>query len=92
MMTTSTKTMMHVTYNDKANDNATEASSDGGVQGSTDFRTQSTIKLELGVERGRANVQMTMTTMMRPGEKKYTPTNHKQWEDASGNRGGERWR
>ena len=52
VMTTSTTTTMHVTYDDKANDNATEASLDGGVQGSADFRTQSTIKLELGVERG----------------------------------------
>lgn len=90
VMTTSTTTTMHVTYDDKANDNAMEASLDGGVQGSADFWTKSTIKLELGVERGGANVQMTMTTTMRPGEKKITPTNHKQREDASGNRGGER--
>ena len=92
VMTTSAATTMHVTYDDKANDNATEASSDGGVQGRADFRTQSTIKLELGVERGGTKVQMTMTTTMRPGEKKITPTNHKQREDASGNRGGERSR
>ena len=92
VMTTSTTTTMHVTYDDKANDNAMEASLNGGVQGSADFRTKSTIKLELGVERGGANVQMTMTTTMRPGEKKITPTNHKQREDASGNRGGERSR
>ena len=90
VIATSTTTMMHVIYDDKANDNAMEASLDGGVQGSADYRTKSTIKLELGVERGGANVQMTMTTTMRPGEKKITPTNHKQREDASGNRGGER--
>ena len=82
-----------ITYNDdRANENATKALPEGGVQGGGNFRTQSTIKLELGVERGGADVQMTMTTTMRPREKKITPTNHKQWEDASGNRGGERSR
>jgi hypothetical protein len=58
-----------VAYDDRANENATKASSDGGVQGGGNFRTQSTIKLELGMEREGVHVQMTMTTTMRTGEK-----------------------
>jgi hypothetical protein len=65
----------------------------GAFDGGGEFWTQSTIKLEIG-ERGGAHVQstMTMTTTMRPGAKKYMTTNHKQWENATGNRGEERWR
>ena len=69
MTTTTMMTTMYVAYNNGGNDDATKALSDRGIQGGGDFWTQSTIKLELGVERGGAHVQMTMTTTMRPGEK-----------------------
>ena len=39
-------------YNDRANENATKALPEGGVQDGGNFQTQSTIKLELGMERG----------------------------------------
>ncbi len=58
-----------VIYEDRANENATKALSVRGVQGGGNFWMQSTIKLELGMEREGAHVQMTMTAMMRPGEK-----------------------
>jgi hypothetical protein len=59
-----------VAYDDRANENATKATPDGGVQGGGNFRTQSTIKSELSMERGGgACAKMTTTTTMRPGEK-----------------------
>ncbi len=41
-----------VPYDDRANENATKALPEGGVQGGGNFRMQSTIKVELGMERG----------------------------------------
>jgi hypothetical protein len=59
-----------VVYNDRAHENATKAFPEGGVQGGGNFRTQSTIKLELGMERGGGACAKMMTTItMRPGEK-----------------------
>jgi hypothetical protein len=53
---------------------------------------QSTIKLELGVERGGGACANDDDNYNEAWRKKYTTTNHKQWENATGNRGGERWR
>ncbi len=52
MTTTTMTTTMYVAYDNRGNDDATKASLDRGIQGGGDFWTQSTIKLELGVERG----------------------------------------
>lgn len=42
---------MYIAHDDGANDDATNALSDGGIQGGSVFRMQSIVKLELGVER-----------------------------------------
>ena len=82
-----------VVYNDRANENATKALPEGGVQGGGNFRTQSTIKLELGMEKGGGRMCKNDDDYNdETRRKKYITTNHKQWKDATWNRGGERWR
>jgi hypothetical protein len=80
-----------IAYDDRANKKATKASPDRGVQGKRNQQSKWSSAWRGG---GGACAKMTITTMNNDEtqRKKYITTNHKQWKDATGNRGGERWR